>query len=140
MSLLESDSEVYYADCQSSSEHPDILENISATSAHLDFISTGYRSHLTAPPSTTDQPRHIPSEGELESYVPSLPTGWALGGQKPTPSQSQPRKVVKKEVVEKPKSGRRHKLPKGAVEGKPSNEDVRPFPSWLFPDLADKTA
>jgi len=127
VSLVAWDGIIHCADQQSSSEHPDILENMSATSAHLDFMSTGYRSHLTAPPSTTDQPRHIPSEGELESYVPSLPTGWALGGQKPTPSQSQPKKVVKKEAVEKPKSGRRHKLPKGAVEGKLSDEDVRPF-------------
>jgi signal recognition particle subunit SRP72 len=124
-------SEIYLADSQSSSEHPDILENISATSAHLDFISTGYRSHLSAQPSTTE--RHMPSEGELESHVPSLPTGWALGGQKPTPSQSQPKKVVKKEAAEKPKSGRRHKLPKGAVEGKLSNEDVRPLLSVSQP-------
>jgi signal recognition particle subunit SRP72 len=94
-----------------------------ATSAHLDFISNGYKSHLNAPPATLEQPRHVPAEGELESYVPSLPTGWAVGGQKATQA---PKKVapVKKETVDKPKKGTRHKLPKGAVAGKPSNEDV----------------
>lgn len=107
---------------QSSSEHPDILENISATSAHSDFISSGYHSYLSAPPSNADQPRHVPSEGELESYVPSLPTGWAVGGQKPT--QAQPPRQVKKQVAEKPKKGTRHKLPKGAELGKAVNEDV----------------
>jgi len=111
---------------QSSSEHPDILENISATSAHLDFISSGYHSHLSAPPSTVELPRHIPSEGELESYVPSLPSGWAIGGQKPAQTKQAPK--IKKEVVEKPKKGPRHRLPKDAVAGKAVNEDVRLFP------------
>jgi signal recognition particle subunit SRP72 len=59
----------------------------------------------------------------LESYVPSLPTGWAAGGQKPAQAQ-QPPKQVKKEVTKKPKKGTRHKLPKGAVAGKAVNEDV----------------
>ena len=58
----------------------------------------------------------------MESYVPSLPAGWAVGGQKPTQAQSS--KQVKKEVVEKSKKGTRHKLPKGAVAGKAVNEDV----------------
>jgi signal recognition particle subunit SRP72 len=111
---------------QSSSEHPDILENISATSAHLDFISSGYQSRLSAPPSTVELPRHIPSEGELESYVPSLPSGWALGGQKPAQTKQAPK--VKKEVVDKPKKGTRHRLPKDAVAGKAVNEKVRLFP------------
>jgi len=124
---------------QSSSEHPDILENISATSAHLDFISSGYHSHLSAPPSTVELPRHIPSEGELESYVPSLPSGWAIGGQKPAQTKQVPK--VKKEVVEKSKKGPRHRLPKDAVAGKAVNEDVRLFPTtgvyWLIPRLSD---
>ena len=119
---------------QSSSEHPDILENISATSAHLDFISSGYHAHLSAPPSTVELPRHIPSEGELESYVPSLPSGWAVGGQKPAQTKQPPK--VKKEVVEKPKKGTRHRLPKDAVAGKAVNEDVRfhftPDVYWLI--------
>lgn len=108
---------------QSSSEHPDILENLSATSAHLDFISNGYKSHLSAPPATVDHPRHVPAEGELETYVPSLPTGWAVGGQTATPA---PKTAVsvKKDAAEQAKKGPRHKLPKGAVVGKPSNEDV----------------
>lgn len=124
---------------QSSSEHPDVLENISATSAHLDFISSGYHSHLSAPPSTVELPRHIPSEGELESYVPSLPSGWAVGGQKPAQTKQAPK--VKKEVVEKPKKGPRHRLPKDAVAGKAVNEDVRLIPMirrhWLIGRLSD---
>jgi len=124
---------------QSSSEHPDILENISATSAHFDFISSGYHSHLSAPPSTVELPRHIPLEGELESYVPSLPSGWALGGQKPAQTKQAPK--VKKEVAEKPKKGPRHRLPKDAVAGKAVNEDVCPFSMitrhWLMRRLSD---
>jgi len=79
-------------------------------------------------------PRHIPSDGELESYVPSLPSGWALGGQKPAQIKQAPK--VKKEVVEKPKKGTRHRLPKDAVAGKAVNEDVRlvsiPDVHWLI--------
>jgi hypothetical protein len=59
----------------------------------------------------------------LESYVPSLPSGWAVGGQKPAQSQQAPK--AKKEVVEKPKKGTRHRLPKDTVAGKAVNEDVR---------------
>jgi signal recognition particle subunit SRP72 len=109
---------------QSSSEHPDILENMSATSAHLEFISHGYHSHLSALPATVEQPRHVPSEGELETYVPSLPSGWAVGGQKPSQAQA-PKMVEAKKEVEKPKKAARHKLPKGAVVGNAFNEDVR---------------
>lgn len=110
---------------QSSSEHPDIVDNIAATSTHLDFTSHGYQSHLTAPPPTVEQPRHVPSGGDLETYVPSLPTGWAIGGQSSTAQA--PKKVapVKKDATEQPKKKTtRHKLPKDAVAGKSHTDDV----------------
>lgn len=100
------------------------MENLSATSAHLDFTSHGYHSHLTAPPPSVDQPRHVPNADDLESYVPSLPTGWATGSLGPAQAQKKAA-AVKKEVPEKPKkTGARHKLPKDAVAGKSFTEDV----------------
>jgi signal recognition particle subunit SRP72 len=114
---------------QSSPEHPDILENLSATSAHLDFDSHGYHTHLNAPPpadpsASSSQVAHIPTEADLESYVPSLPAGWAVGGinnVKKTPVLSA--STNKGEGVTK-KRKRKHKLPKGASESKPFNGDV----------------
>ena len=61
----------------------------------------------------------------MESYVPSLPTGWAKGSnavqsanvKKPAASRSQGKEQEKKKK-------RRHPLPKGAVDGKPFTEDV----------------
>ena len=100
------------------------MENINATGTHLDFTSHGYHAHLSGPPASVEQPRHVPTEDELESYVPSLPTGWATGGQS---SVQPPKRVVpvKKEVEDKPKKKTtRHRLPKDAVAGKPFTEDV----------------
>lgn len=81
----------------------------------MDFLSHGYHSHLSNPgPSHTSQPI---SDADLETFVPSLPTGWSTGG------ISTAAKTTAKEV----KTGKkkpRHKLPKGAVVGKPFNEDV----------------
>ncbi|KAI9638379.1 uncharacterized protein MKK02DRAFT_36142 [Dioszegia hungarica] len=104
----------------SSSEHPDIITNINATAAHVDFVSHGFHSHLSAPPpSQASAPAsHIPSESELETFVPSLPAGWASGGA-PSVAAKAPVKEAKPEQKKKP----RHKLPKGAVVGKPFNED-----------------
>jgi signal recognition particle subunit SRP72 len=109
-------------DEQSSSEHPDIVDNLSATSTHLEFLSHGYHSALSAPAAqaSSDLPHHTPTEGELETYVPSLPTGWATGGVQ----TKKPAVPVKLETVEKKKKKSRHALPKGAVSGKPANEDV----------------
>lgn len=98
------------------------MENLSATSAHLDFTSHGYNSHLAAPPPSADQPRHIPDADDLESYVPSLPTGWATGSQG-VPQASKKVASVKKEAVDK-KKGTRHRLPKGAAADKAFTEDV----------------
>jgi signal recognition particle subunit SRP72 len=115
---------VSYADNQSSSEHPDIITNLKATTAHLDFHSHGYHSQLSAVLSDGTE-KHVPTDGELESYVPSLPTGWAIGGvenvKKAAAAPAGPSKVVTKDKTEKKT---RHKLPKGAVEGKAFTEDV----------------
>lgn len=103
------------------------MENINATATHLDFTSHGYQAHLSGPPASVEQPRHVPTADELESYVPSLPTGWATGGQS---SIQPPKRVVpvKKEVEEKPKKKTtRHRLPKDAVAGKPFTEDVSAY-------------
>jgi len=112
---------------QASPEHPDILENLSATSAHLDFDSHGYHTHLNAPPpvdmSATNQSVHIPTEADLESYVPSLPAGWATGGI--ANAKKAPVTVPSKKADEETKKRKRkHKLPKGASEAKPFNGDV----------------
>jgi signal recognition particle subunit SRP72 len=55
--------------------------------------------------------------------VPSLPTGWALGGLEGVKKAASVKEAKKEKVKGKP----RHKLPKGAVAGKPFNEDVRVF-------------
>lgn len=72
---------------------------------------------------------HVPSEADLESFVPSLPTGWATGGvesvvKKSVAAASAPTKAGKSEKEGEQKKRRRHKLPKGAVEGRAFTEDV----------------
>lgn len=61
--------------------------------------------------------------------MPSLPTGWATGGvdgvvKKSLAGAAGPSKVTKTEKEAEQKKRRRHKLPKGAVEGRPFTEDV----------------
>ncbi|KAK8869879.1 hypothetical protein IAR55_000447 [Kwoniella newhampshirensis] len=108
------------AGCDSSSpEHPDILTNLSATTSHIDFVTASYRSHLA--PSSTSTSR-IPTEAELESHIPSLPTGWSsVGGlagavEKKTAAAKAP---AEKRAGTKPK----HKVPKGATVGKAYTDD-----------------
>ncbi|KAK4685474.1 signal recognition particle subunit SRP72, partial [Tremellales sp. Uapishka_1] len=96
---------------KSSPEHPDILTNLQATSSHLTFISSTYHAQLSLP-------SHVSSEAELESYVPSLPTGWAGAS-----TSAAPKKVVPAVKGDKIGKKRRHNLPKGAVEGKIQNQD-----------------
>jgi signal recognition particle subunit SRP72 len=59
-----------------------------------------------------------PSAGELESYVPSVPIGWATRGAAPKPAP-----VASTSKAEEKRAKPRHRLPKGAVEGKPFTED-----------------
>ncbi|WVQ71587.1 hypothetical protein IAR50_001127 [Cryptococcus sp. DSM 104548] len=104
-----------------SPEHSDLLANIDATSKRLEFDSHGYRSHL-ATAGSSSQARQVVPAGEIESFVPSLPTGWATAGglaatvEKKTAAVKAP---GEKQERSKPK----HKLPKGAAEGKPVAED-----------------
>ncbi|CAD6577284.1 MAG: hypothetical protein TREMPRED_001899 [Tremellales sp. Tagirdzhanova-0007] len=111
------------AGCDSySPEHPDILTNISATTVHHDFLSHLYHSYLSVPPPPdlgSETPARIPSSGDLESYVPSLPAGWAKRGLENVKKVA-PEKDAKKE---KSKGKVRHKLPKGVAPGKPFTED-----------------
>ncbi|WWC69534.1 uncharacterized protein I206_103476 [Kwoniella pini CBS 10737] len=100
----------------SSSEHSDILTNLNATSSHHTFATSTYRSHL---PSTSN---------DLESNVPSLPTGWSSGG---LAKVVEKKTAAAKPSIEKKVAGekkRKHKLPKGAVEGKNVNQDPE---RWL---------
>lgn len=127
------------AEEQSSPEHPDIVDNLAATSTHLDFLSHGYHNALSLSASNvpSDIPQHVPTEGDLESYVPSLPTGWATSGvqvKKPTTAAaaSASAKPSKSEVTDVKKKKSRHALPKGAVAGKPFNEDVSVIRVCLF--------
>ena len=55
--------------------------------------------------------------------MPSLPTGWAIGGVEGV-KKTAPVKVAEKEKAGAKKGKTRHKLPKGAVVGKPLTEDV----------------
>ncbi|ODN84734.1 hypothetical protein, variant 1 [Cryptococcus amylolentus CBS 6039] len=102
-----------------SPEHPDILANIAATSKRHEFDSHDYRSHLANVGSSSQV--QVPA-AEIESYVPSLPTGWATAGglaatvEKKTAAVKAPGEKLERS---KPK----HKLPKGAVAGKPVAED-----------------
>jgi signal recognition particle subunit SRP72 len=89
------------------------LENLSAATTHLDFQSHGYHAHL-GPTGSSD----LPSEADLESHVPSLPTGWAVGGVEGVKRAA----VASREAKAKRKT--RHALPKGAVEGTTFTEDV----------------
>ncbi|OCF35430.1 signal recognition particle subunit SRP72 [Kwoniella heveanensis BCC8398] len=126
------------ADCDSSSpEHPDILTNLSATSSHTDFSTHTYRSYLHSAParalgadagsSSSTAGAAVPvNEADLESTVPSLPTGWSTGGLAKTVERKNAAAAAAKAsagaqggITKKP----RHKLPKGAVVGKPFTED-----------------
>jgi len=109
-----------------SSEYDDIRTNQTATAAHLAFIQRDYRQHLSAPPVEAAglKPYTVPA-GEIESYVPSIPAGWAPRGSLPkvaavastSTSTSAPKE-------EKKRAKPRHALPKGAVPGKPFTQDV----------------
>ena len=77
----------------------------------------------TEPSASSSQPAHIPTEADLESYVPSLPTGWAVGGIANTKKAPVAVPAKKGEDATK-KRKRKHKLPKGASESKPFNGDV----------------
>ncbi|RSH91272.1 hypothetical protein EHS25_009571 [Saitozyma podzolica] len=118
------------ASCDSSSpEHDDIVTNLSATTAHLDFLSHEYHAHLAAAPPANlaagSTSSHVPTEGELESFVPSLPTGWATGGVGTSKAAAKAPAPVK---VEKKRTKPRHKLPKGAAPGKAFTQDPE---RWL---------
>jgi signal recognition particle subunit SRP72 len=67
---------------------------------------------------------HVPTEADLETYVPSLPTGWATGGVEGVKkaAAAAPAKTVKTEQTASKK--RKHKLPKGASDSKPFSGDV----------------
>ncbi|WVQ98657.1 hypothetical protein IAU59_005788 [Kwoniella sp. CBS 9459] len=124
------------ADCDSSSpEHPDILTNLSATGAHTDFSTHTYRSHLNKGASTS-----AVNEADLETNVPSLPTGWSTGGLAKTVEKKTAAAAASASVSASKSTGSgtgkdkgkgkgiaggkpRHRLPKAAVAGKPFTED-----------------
>ncbi|ORY33731.1 hypothetical protein BCR39DRAFT_518912 [Naematelia encephala] len=121
----------------SSPEYPDILTNLAATTAQTEFISHSFHSYLRTPAPTAENSSglasHVPAEGELESYVPSLPTGWAIGGVEgikkavvAAPVKTDKDKTADGKVAKPRKT--RHKLPKGAVPGKAFSEDPE---RWL---------
>ncbi|WVF72273.1 hypothetical protein IAT40_007085 [Kwoniella sp. CBS 6097] len=125
------------ADCDSSSpEHPDILTNLSATSAHTDFSTHSYRSHLNNGQSSSAGSAVV-NEADLESTVPSLPTGWSTGGlaktvEKKTAAAAAAASAKATSAGAGKDKGKgaaggavkpKHKLPKGAVAGKPFTED-----------------
>lgn len=110
---------------KSSPEHADIVTNLSATTAHLEFDAHGYHSHLSTTISSTSQTPM--NAADLESIVPSLPTGWSTGGLAATVEK---KTAAVKAPEEKNKRSRpRHKLPKGAVAGNEFTEDVRLSPT-----------
>ena len=120
---------------QSSPEHPDILTNLAATTAHLEFSSHGYHAHLSALPSGAPSSAHVPTEAELETYVPTLPSSRARGVDglaKPAPVSATGSPKPKNEKNAGMKRKTRHKLPKGAVEGKPFTEDVSWTSDWWY--------
>lgn len=106
---------------KSSPEHADIVTNLSATTAHLDFDTHGYHSHLSTTVSSTSQTPM--NTADLENIVPSLPTGWSSGGLAATVEKKTA--TVKAPEEKNERSRPRHKLPKGAVAGKEFTEDVR---------------
>ncbi|KAE8538054.1 hypothetical protein D1P53_006121 [Cryptococcus gattii VGV] len=104
----------------SSPEHADIVTNLSATTAHLEFDAHGYHSHLSTTISSTSQTPM--NAADLENIVPSLPTGWSTGGLAATVEK---KTAAVKAPEEKNKRSRpRHKLPKGAVAGNEFTEDL----------------
>lgn len=99
-------------------EAEDIRTNLMATAAQLSFVKDEYKDKLSAP--AVENPAsgvkaYTPNAGELETYVPSVPSGWARV------ARAAPEKVEKKART-KP----RHPLPKGADGMKEAKVDV----SW----------
>lgn len=105
---------------KSSPEHADIVTNLSATTAHLDFDTHGYHSHLSTTISSTSQTPM--NTADLETIVLSLPTGWSSGGLAATVEKKTA--TVKAPEEKNERSRPRHKLPKGVVAGKEFTEDV----------------
>ena len=94
---------------------------MSATTAHLDFLGHSYHSYLSDPSTG-----YTVTDADLETNVPTLPTGWATGG--PSTTKAAAAKVAA--PAGQPKNAgkkRRHRLPKGASEAKKANEDVSLF-------------
>lgn len=110
-----------------SSEAEDIRTNMGATKGHVAFVKDEYKAQLGA--QAVENPAsgvkaYTPTSGEVESYVPSVPAGWAnaaspAAGSKPAASTSKAAPVVET----KPRTKPRHRLPKGAVAGKPFTQD-----------------
>ncbi|TXT13786.1 hypothetical protein VHUM_01153 [Vanrija humicola] len=88
---------------QSSTEYDDIRTNQAATAAQLDFVTHDYQAQLSAPAIES------PASG-IKAYT---PTAADLESHAPVASSSAPKARTKP----------RHKLPKGAVAGKPVTQD-----------------
>lgn len=111
---------------------------MAATAAHISFITRNYTAHLTAPvvdngPLSAGIKAYTPQQGEVESYIPTVPTGWARalaaadnGGKVSTAAaaSSSKKPAAVAGAAEKKRDKPRHALPKGAVLGKPFTQDV----------------
>lgn len=111
---------------------------MAATAAHISFITRNYTAHLTAPvvdngPLSAGTKAYTPQQGEVESYIPTVPTGWARalaaadnGGKVSTAAaaSSSKKPAAVAGAAEKKRDKPRHALPKGAVLGKPFTQDV----------------
>ncbi|KAL7422266.1 hypothetical protein Q5752_002912 [Cryptotrichosporon argae] len=117
----------------SSAEYDDIQTNLSATAAHLAFLAHDHTAHLSAPArasvgtsaaGASELKPYTPTEAELESYVPGLPSGWGSRGVTKA-AVGEPHKAVKKDKPEGADGGRktRHRLPKGASADRPFSGD-----------------
>lgn len=85
-----------------SDEQADILTNLSAAQAHLDFLTSGYLTSLSAlPQSLTDSLESAPPP---VAVAPSIPTAAAQGRDAPQPEAPQ-------------KKPRARRIPKGVVPG-----------------------
>ncbi|KAL1411291.1 hypothetical protein Q8F55_002242 [Vanrija albida] len=111
----------------SSTEYDDIRTNQSAADTQLDFVTRDYQAQLSAP--AIESPgsgikAYTPTAADLESHVPTVPSGWSRGGvkpgDKPVPT---PAPVASSSAAPKPRTKPRHKLPKGAVAGKAFTQD-----------------
>lgn len=91
---------------------------MSATSAHLDFLGHSYHSYLSDPSTG-----YTASDLDLETNVPHLPTGWAMGGA--SSSKKAATQVAAPAGLPKNAGKRRkHPLPKNASKAKKAAEDV----------------